>query len=84
MRYSPVINLENNQLYQIYNQNEYTLAGNISRATNLTLNGQKVTIKEDGGFEVLLNLRQGENRLDLVVQKDDKILKTIQKTIYRQ
>lgn len=84
IRYSPVINLDNDKLYQVYNQDEYTLTGNIARASNLTLNGQKVTIKEDGDFEVLLNLRKGENRIELAVQKDNKLLKTIQKTIYRQ
>jgi cytoskeletal protein RodZ len=84
IRYSPVINLENKQLYQVYNKDEYSLTGNISRANYLTLNGQKVTIKEDGDFEVLLNLRKGENRIELAVQKDNKLLKTIQKTIYRQ
>lgn len=84
IRYSPVINLDNDKLYQVYNQDEYTLTGNISRASNLTLNGQKVTIKEDGDFEVLLSLRKGENRIELAVQKDNKLLKTIQKIIYRQ
>lgn len=84
IRYSPTISLDNAQTYQIYNQDEYKLTGNLSRASQLTLNGQKVTIKEDGDFEVLLNLRQGENRLELAVRKDNKLLKTIQKTIYRQ
>lgn len=84
IRYSPTISLDNAQPYQIYSQDEYKLTGNLSRASQLTLNGQKVTIKEDGDFEVLLNLRQGENRLELAVQKDNKLLKTIQKTIYRQ
>jgi hypothetical protein len=84
IRYSPTINLDNYQLYQIYDQDEYNLTGNISRASQLTLNGQKVTIKEGGDFEVLLNLRKGENRVELVVQKDNKLLKTIQKIIYRQ
>lgn len=82
--YIPSINLDNAQIYQIYNKDEYNLTGDLSRANQLTLNGQKVTIKEDGTFEVLLNLRQGENRIDLTVQKDNKVAKTIQKTIYRQ
>ncbi|NBP56478.1 hypothetical protein EBU71_08085, partial [bacterium] len=84
VRYNPTISLDNAQPYQIYTKDEYKLTGNLSRASQLTLNGQKVKIKEDGDFEVLLNLRQGENRLELAVQKDNKLLKTIQKTIYRQ
>ena len=54
------------------------------RASQLTLNGQKVTINEDGKFEVLLNLRDGENRIELAVHKDSQLLKTLQKTIYKQ
>jgi len=82
--YSPAINLDNNTLYQFYDKEEYKLTGNLSRASQLTLNGQKVTIKEDGDFEVFLNLRKGENRVELAVQKDNQLLKTLQKTIYRQ
>ena len=82
--YSPVINLDNDAVYQFYDKEEYKLTGNLSRASQLTLNGQKVTIKEDGDFEVFLNLRKGENRVELAVQKDNQLLKTLQKTIYRQ
>jgi cytoskeletal protein RodZ len=82
--YSPVIKLDNDAVYQFYDKEEYKLTGNLSRASQLTLNGQKVTIKEDGNFEVLLNLREGENRIELAVQKDNQLLKTLQKTIYRQ
>jgi hypothetical protein len=84
MAYSPTINLDDDRFYQFYDQEEYKLTGNLSRASQLTLNGQKVTIKEDGNFEVLLNLREGENRIELAVQKDNQLLKTLQKTIYRQ
>jgi cytoskeletal protein RodZ len=82
--YSPAIKLDNDTFYQFYDQEEYKLTGNLSRASQLTLNGQKVTIKEDGNFEVFLNLREGENRIELAVQKDNQLLKTLQKTIYRQ
>jgi cytoskeletal protein RodZ len=82
--YSPVIKLDNDAVYQFYDKEEYKLTGNLSRASQLTLNGQKVTIKEDGDFEVFLNLRKGENRVELAVQKDNQLLKTLQKTIYRQ
>jgi hypothetical protein len=84
MAYSPAITLDNDTFYQFYDKEEYKLTGNLSRASQLTLNGQKVTIKEDGNFEVLLNLREGENRIELAVQKDNQLLKTLQKTIYRQ
>lgn len=84
VRYNPTISLDNAQPYQIYTKDEYKLTGNLSRASQLTLNGQKVKIKEDGKFEILLNLRQGENKLELAVQKDDKLLKKVQKTIYKQ
>lgn len=82
--YSPAIKLNNDAFYQFYDKEEYKLTGNLARASQLTLNGQKVTIKEDGNFEVLLNLREGENRIELAVQKDNQLLKTLQKTIYRQ
>lgn len=84
IQYSPVITIIDNSAYQIYNQEQYKLEGQLNRADKLTLNGQKVTIKEDGKFEILLHLRQGENRLELAVKKDDKLLKTIQKTIYKK
>jgi len=84
MAYSPAITLDNDTFYQFYDKEEYKLTGNLSRASQLTLNGQKVTIKEGGNFEVLLNLREGENRIELAVQKDNQLLKTLQKTIYRQ
>lgn len=84
IRYSPAITLANENIYQIYNQNQYKLEGELTRADNLTLNGQKVTIKEDGKFEVLLNLEKGENRIELAVKKDNQVLKTIQKIIYKQ
>jgi len=84
IRYSPAITLANENIYQIYNENQYKLEGKLTRADNLTLNGQKVTIKEDGKFEVLLNLEKGENRIELSVKKDNQVLKTIQKIIYKQ
>jgi cytoskeletal protein RodZ len=84
MTYSPIITLDNAQPYQFYDKEEYKLNGNLSRASQLTLNGQKVTIKEDGNFEALLNLQKGENRIELSVKKDNKFVKTLQKTIYRQ
>lgn len=84
IRYSPSIILSNQSNYQIYDQDQYKLEGQLSRADKLTLNGQKVTIKEDGKFEIILNLRQGENRLELIAQKNNKLLKTIQKTIYKK
>jgi hypothetical protein len=84
IRYSPAITLANDNNYQIHDQSQYKLEGKLTRADQLTLNGQKVKIKEDGKFEILLNLSKGENRLELAVQKDDKLLKTIQKTIYKQ
>jgi cell shape-determining protein MreC len=68
----------------INKNSEYTLIGNISRAGQLTLNGQKVTLKEDGEFEIILSLREGENRLELQVSKDNKPLKTTQKIVYKQ
>jgi cytoskeletal protein RodZ len=82
--YSPAIKLDSDNLYQFYNQEEYKLTGNLVRASQLTLNGQKVTIREDGNFEVILNLREGENRIELIAQKDSKSVKNLQKTIYRQ
>ncbi len=84
MTYNPTIKLDNDTIYQFYDKSEYKLTGSLSRASNLTLNGQKVKIKEDGNFEVLLNLREGENRIELSVQKDNQLLKTLQKTIYKQ
>jgi hypothetical protein len=84
IRYSPAITLANNNDYQVYDNFQYKLEGVIARADQLTLNGQKVNLKEDGKFEILLNLRQGENKLELAVQKDDKLLKKFQKTIYKQ
>jgi cytoskeletal protein RodZ len=80
--YSPTISLDNKQIYQFYDQEEYKLSGNIARANNLTLNGQKVTIKEDGQFDVSLNLQKGENRIELAVQKNNQVVETLQKTIY--
>jgi cytoskeletal protein RodZ len=82
MTYNPKISLDNKQLYQFYEQEEYKLSGNIARANNLTLNGQKVTIKEDGQFDVPLNLQKGENRIELAVQKNNQVVETLQKTIY--
>lgn len=82
--YTPVLTLNNKAIYEINNANEYTLSGNISRAGQLTLNGQKVTLKEDGKFEIILSLRDGENRLELQVSKDNKLLKTTQKIVYKQ
>jgi DNA-binding XRE family transcriptional regulator len=82
--YTPVLTLNNKAIYEINNANEYTLSGNISRAGKLTLNGQKVTLKEDGKFEIILSLRDGENRLELQVSKDNKLLKTTQKIVYKQ
>ncbi|MGA1046454.1 MAG: hypothetical protein ACO3UU_00425 [Minisyncoccia bacterium] len=82
--YSPNIKLNDDAHYQFYNQEEYKLTGHLVRASQLTLNGQKVTINEDGKFEVLLNLRDGENRIELAVHKDSQLLKTLQKTIYKQ
>ena len=84
IRYSPAITLANENIHQIYNENQYKLEGQLTRADNLTLNGQKVTIKEDGKFEVLLNLEKGENRIELSVKKDNQVLKTIQKIIYKE
>lgn len=81
--YTPVLTLNNKAIYEINNANEYTLSGNISRAGQLTLNGQKVTLKEDGKFEIILSLRDGENRLELQVSKDNKLLKTTQKIVYK-
>ncbi|MEX0596663.1 MAG: hypothetical protein WD512_09190 [Candidatus Paceibacterota bacterium] len=81
---SSTINLDNAKLYQFYDQEQYKLTGSLSNSSQLTLNGQKVTIKEDGNFEVLLNLKEGENRIELAVQKDNQLLKTLQKTIYKQ
>ncbi len=82
--YTPVLTLNNKDSYEINSNTEYTLTGNISRAGQLTLNRQKVTLKEDGKFEVILFLRDGENRLELQVSKDNKILKTTQKIVYKQ
>jgi len=82
--YSPAIKLNDPTLYQFYNQEEYTLTGHLARASQLTLNGQKVKIKEDGQFEVILHLREGENRIELAVHNDSQLLKTLQKTIYKQ
>jgi DNA-binding XRE family transcriptional regulator len=82
--YTPVLTLNNKDSYEINNNTEYTLTGDISRAGQLTLNGQKVTLKEDGKFEVILSLRDGENRLELQVSKDNKPLKTTQKIVYKQ
>jgi cytoskeletal protein RodZ len=84
IRYSPAITLANENIHQIYNENQYKLEGKLTRADNLTLNGQKVTIKGDGKFEVLLNLEKGENRIELSVKKDNQVLKTIQKIIYKE
>jgi cytoskeletal protein RodZ len=84
IRYSPAITLANENIHQIYNENQYKLEGQLTRADNLTLNGQKVTIKEDGKFQVLLNLEKGENRIELSVKKDNQVLKTIQKIIYKE
>jgi transcriptional regulator with XRE-family HTH domain len=82
--YTPVLTLNNKDTYEINKNSEYTLIGNISRAGQLTLNGQKVTLKEDGKFEIILSLREGENRLELQVSKDNKLLKTTQKIVYKQ
>jgi len=82
--YTPVLTLNNKDTYEINKNSEYTLIGNISRAGQLTLNGQKVTLKEDGEFEIILSLREGENRLELQVSKDNKLLKTTQKIVYKQ
>lgn len=82
--YTPVLTLNNKDSYEINTNSEYTLTGNISRAGQLTLNGQKVTLKEDGKFEIVLSLRDGENRLELQVSKDNTLLKTTQKIVYKQ
>jgi cytoskeletal protein RodZ len=82
--YTPVLTLNNKDTYEMNKNSEYTLTGSISRAGQLTLNGQKVTLKEDGNFEIILFLRDGENRLELQVSKDNKPLKTTQKIVYKQ
>jgi hypothetical protein len=82
--YTPVLTLNNEDAYEMNTNSEYTLTGSISRAGQLTLNGQKVTLKEDGKFEIILFLRDGENRLELQVSKDNKLLKTTQKIVYKQ
>lgn len=82
--YTPVLTLNNKETYEINKNSEYMLTGNISRAGQLTLNGQKVTLKEDGKFEIILSLRDGENRLELQVSKDNNLLKTTQKIVYKQ
>lgn len=84
LNYTPVLTLKNDKAYEIQDSPIYTLAGTITRAGQLTLNGQKVTLKEAGEFEVVLNLREGENRLELQVLKDDSILKTTQKIVYKK
>ena len=82
--YTPVLTLNNKDTYEINQTSQYTLTGNISRAGQLTLNGQKVILKEDGKFEIVLSLRDGENRLELQVSKDNKPLKITQKIVYKQ
>jgi hypothetical protein len=82
--YRPALVISNMPNYQIYNQEKYELVGKLNRANNLTLNGQKVTISEDGKFKILLNLRKGENRLELSVQKNGEILERVHKIIYRE
>lgn len=84
IQYSPSIILSDESNYKIYNQEQYKLEGKLLRADKLTLNGQKVTIREDGKFEILLNLKKGENRIELAAQKNNKLLKTIQKIIYKE
>lgn len=84
INYTPVLTLKNDDKYEIQDSSLYTLEGSMTRSGQLTLNGQKVTLKEAGQFEVILNLRDGENRLELQVSKDDTILKTMQKIVYKK
>lgn len=82
--YIPVIKVSNNAPYEIYNQDSYNLTGSVSGADYLTLNGQKVTLKEDGNFEVSVILKNGENRLELEAIKNNKSFSSIKKVIYKQ
>lgn len=82
--YIPVIKVSNDSPYEIYNQDRYNLTGNVSGADYLTLNGQKVTLKEDGNFEVSVILKSGENRLELEAIKNNRAFSSIKKVIYKQ
>jgi transcriptional regulator with XRE-family HTH domain len=84
LAYIPAIQLDDKSQYRIYEQTEYVLKGSITRSGELTLNGQRVILQEGGVFETPIYLDQGENRLELVVKKDDTIIDTVQKVIYKK
>lgn len=83
LAYRPVIQLENKSTYLVYVGEEYLLKGAITRSGVLTLNGEDVILDEKGGFSVPINLSPKENRLELVVEKNDKVIDSIQKVIYK-
>ncbi|MEY3470911.1 MAG: Glucodextranase, domain [Candidatus Parcubacteria bacterium] len=82
--YIPVISLNGSDSYEIFSQENYSLSGTVNGADYLTLNGQKVTLKEGGSFEINILLRQGENRLELQAIKDNKSFGSIQKIVYKK
>lgn len=82
--YIPVIKVNNDSRYEIYNQESYNLTGRVRGADYLTLNRQKVTLKEDGSFDISIILKSGENRLELEAIKNNKSFSSMRKIIYKQ